>query len=343
VRQSSGEWSTIALDTTSTTRDMCIADVRCAMGKCARLCKSGFAKITGHRVAFKPSDLLLNPDLPLAAQTLATSSFFKSPEADLEDPDKPLDSRRAFKYYQVLESGNIGPNTLWYDFAFGGWKIGVGYEPDTGLLMQASSPDLAVDQLARDAAWTVWSGNTAVEMARELRVVTTGLQRDCQAMPPLASDLSGAKCNSSADCGAGGSCSLFQACFGEQSDQTPAMFNLSETSEAWRIEPRRYPLDQPSGTPPPAGDGVPSAPEPAALNYVRVCEARKMVSMAAALGYDDSDRALLAADAWKSKLVCPRLAALSTDSVDAAWLLCRRRRIDLPTPRGTLRRSMASD
>ena len=138
---------------------------------CERLCGTGFGRITGHRVAFKPAAPLLNPDLPLAAQvldaaaaldemrdaawfvglaprrtrhaylhiaptltsclpshhtqTVATSSFVKAPEETFDSADE---TRRAFKYHQVLESGLVGANSLWYDFAFGGWKIGVGYE-----------------------------------------------------------------------------------------------------------------------------------------------------------------------------------------------------------------------
>jgi len=306
--------SSIAQSKTSTTRRACLDDITCSIGLCDKLCSTGYGKISGHRLTFIPSNVFLSEGIPLSVQTIATSCFIKTPGITSNADD----SLSAFKYSQVLNDGNNGPNWLWHDFEKGAWQVGTGMETNTGLLLQLVTSSLLADE-KEDASdvWEVWDGSAWLRLPPPLRLITIGIQRECASIPKIEQNRKLVLCESSADCGYGGSCSGFKSCSeadGKKMDGSK-MDGSNFSSPVWLMSPivRKTPaLIAPTADAAAATDG-----ELGALKYTRFCEQRqRSLSLASPLPFDSSDSSLQAEDVFK---------ALQADSdlQTCIWIKCR--------------------
>ena len=299
-----GNWSSLGADIHSTRRTECLKDVTCSIGQCASLCTSGFGTLSGHRVAFRPADVLTSDQLGLSltVQNIGRSSFVQT------DVTLGPEERSAFKYLQVLPSGSYGSSFLFYDFEAGAWKIGTGLETATGLLMQVETSVDEIDSLPAGTAWQVWTGSTWLSMPSALRFVTTGLQRECFAVPDLPPSVADATCSSSADCGQGGSCSKFETC-SEAQDAT-ALLDLSNFTSAgapvWALASPLPPSEQEPWW---LDQGMATRAR-SSHRHERRCEQREAsVSMSSPLAFDEGDISLQAQDRFKAFVSDAELSA----------------------------------
>ena len=248
-------------------------------------------------------------DTALSVQELATSTFVQY-VVEL-NADK---SASAIKYKQVLSGGGNGKNWLWYDFDIGAWKLGSGLVTDTGLLLQVLAPNsFEVDALAEGSGWSVWDGRAWNQLPASVRIVTTGLGRDCESLPEIDSTLKHAPCNSSAGCGFGGACSGFQSCKNRNTQDNIQLDLDNFSSPIWRLAQ------------------APSAPssmkeDPAALleplKFARHCEQRaKPLSLGAAHPFDSSDDSFQAGDAFKAR-------EADLDLMSCIWMTCGQTQIN---------------